>query len=193
MSDGGHPEVLRIRKYPNRRYYDATRSRHVTLHEVYDLVRSGQDVRITDSRTNSDITNHVLLQIVLENDEFKLDLLPSWILHLAMRSNPQVLRSSLERFFGSFMETFSATQQQFDAYSRQAVSGRLVSGTDRTGTLKPAFAPSRQEASEDRTELEQPPGNRRHRENVLEDLRRQIAELRQRIERLSSDSRDADG
>ena len=32
------PVVLEIKKYPNRRLYDATRSCHVTLGELYDLV-----------------------------------------------------------------------------------------------------------------------------------------------------------
>ena len=72
--------VLQIKKYPNRRYYDATRSCHVTLQEVYDLVRDGQDVCVTDSRTGEDITNLNLMQDMLEKDQPKLDVFPSRVI-----------------------------------------------------------------------------------------------------------------
>ena len=39
---------LQIRKYPNRRYYDSTRSQHVTLEEIYALIRKGYDIEVID-------------------------------------------------------------------------------------------------------------------------------------------------
>ena len=115
MFNGRHPEVVQIKKYPNRRYYDATHSRHLTIQEVHGLIASGRDVCVTDSRNGDDITNLVLTQIILEQEEPKLDLFPSSVLHLMIRSNRQVLRSSMERFFGPFLELLSSSQKQFDA------------------------------------------------------------------------------
>ena len=39
---------LDVRKYPNRRYYDATHSRHMTLEELRSLIRDGYDITVTD-------------------------------------------------------------------------------------------------------------------------------------------------
>ena len=50
------PRRLIIKKYPNRRYYDATRSRHVTFEELHSLVRDGYELQVTDSKTGEDIT-----------------------------------------------------------------------------------------------------------------------------------------
>lgn len=191
MSDTSQPEALQIKKYPNRRYYDATRRRHVTLHEVYDLVRSGQDVHITDSRTNSDITNHVLLQMILENDRFRLDLLPSRILHQVIRSNLQVLRSSLERFIGPFMETFTATQRLSEAHFEPTTTDRVGSTGDSSGSTEHAFSPPRQETPEGSAEVERSRAEQQRKEETLEDLRRRVAELTERIDRLGSGPRDA--
>ena len=57
MNSGADPagKHLDIRKYPNRRYYDATRSRHLTLPEIRNLIRDGYDVTVTDSRSGADI------------------------------------------------------------------------------------------------------------------------------------------
>ncbi|HZV34316.1 MAG TPA: polyhydroxyalkanoate synthesis regulator DNA-binding domain-containing protein, partial [Verrucomicrobiae bacterium] len=58
-----HSKTLDIRKYPNRRYYDVTRSQHLTLEDIRELVREGHDIRVTDSKTSADITPKVLAQI----------------------------------------------------------------------------------------------------------------------------------
>jgi polyhydroxyalkanoate synthesis regulator protein len=43
--------TLAIRKYPNRRYYDSTRSQHVKLEEIHELIRQGYEIQVTDSKT----------------------------------------------------------------------------------------------------------------------------------------------
>jgi len=84
-------ETVRIRKYPNRRLYDTSRSRHVTQQEVLDLVTGGRTVEVTDSRTGADITNAVLLQIVIDRDAARLVALPSALVHWAARTGTDTL------------------------------------------------------------------------------------------------------
>ena len=50
------PEVLEIRRYPNRRLYDVTRSKTVTLDELHRLVVEGRKIRVTETATGEDIT-----------------------------------------------------------------------------------------------------------------------------------------
>jgi polyhydroxyalkanoate synthesis repressor PhaR len=82
----GAPETVRIRKYPNRRLYDTSRSRHVTQQEVLDLVVAGRRVEVTDSRSNADITNAVLLQILIDRDADRIAKLPVALVHWAARA-----------------------------------------------------------------------------------------------------------
>src|SRR5204863_7464962 len=70
------PKKLEIKKYPNRRYYDSTHSRHLTLDEIRSLVQDGYDIRVTDSKTSTDITQQVLTQIILALETQKLDSFP---------------------------------------------------------------------------------------------------------------------
>ncbi len=139
MFSAPRDSVVQIKKYPNRRYYDATHSRHVTLQEVHDAIVAGHDVSVTDSRTGDDITNLVLTQILLERDEPKLDLFPSSILHFMIRSNRQVLRSWMERSLGPFLEVISTSQKQFDTYLRQAMQTGAASPMDWANRMVQAF------------------------------------------------------
>ena len=213
MDPSSKQDVLHIRKYPNRRYYDATRSRHVTLRDVYDLVRSGHDVCITDSRNGEDITNLVLLQVVLEKDQPKLDLFPSSLVHLFIRSSRDTLHSSIERFFGPFMQLMSLSQQQFDSYVRGATRGGLGSPMDWAAGVMSSFAsgsgsppgdPVQEPPTDDDGEeaaSDSPPSEAAtdaaspedSTETAIDDLRRQMDELTRRIEALGSDGRHGRG
>ena len=87
-------DVIRIRKYPNRRLYDTSRSTHLTHDEVLAIVRRGQRVQISDSRTESDITNEVLLQILIARDPAIISSLPTATLFAIARSNPESVAGS---------------------------------------------------------------------------------------------------
>jgi polyhydroxyalkanoate synthesis repressor PhaR len=130
MSNPEHPEnngsssaggVIELRKYPNRRYYDTTRSQHVTLEDIYRLIRSGRDVRVTDSKSGEDITAKVLAQIILDHDPPKLGLFPVALLHELIRANEPLVRDFVEKYFNQALRAFLATQEQFDQYLRQSL------------------------------------------------------------------------
>ena len=53
------PRIL-LRKYRNRRYYDTTRSLHVSLEDIYQLIVNGHDIQVTDVNSGEDITAKVL-------------------------------------------------------------------------------------------------------------------------------------
>jgi polyhydroxyalkanoate synthesis repressor PhaR len=113
-------EVYRIKKYPNRRFYDTSRSRHVTLDELYELVRQGHSIQVTDSNTGEDISNVVLTQMILERDPPKLGLFPAGLLHQVIQANQQILHSFVERYFSRALEAFLQSQQQFEEFLRRA-------------------------------------------------------------------------
>lgn len=87
-------DVIRIRKYPNRRLYDTSRSTHLTHDEVLAIVRRGLRVQISDSRTETDITNEVLLQILIARDPALVSALPTNTLMAIARSTPDTVSSA---------------------------------------------------------------------------------------------------
>jgi len=84
---------LRIQKYPNRRLYDRTGSRHLTAEQLHNLVAEGHRVQVSDSRTGEDITNVVLAQLLLERDPLKLTAFPPEFFHLLIRAGQRAIPS----------------------------------------------------------------------------------------------------
>jgi polyhydroxyalkanoate synthesis repressor PhaR len=62
-------EIFVIKRYANRKLYDTVAARYVTLEEIGDMLRCGEDVTIIDHRTNLDITNQMLLQVLVESEK----------------------------------------------------------------------------------------------------------------------------
>ncbi|MCH8966763.1 MAG: hypothetical protein IID43_03725 [Planctomycetes bacterium] len=188
MMAGTDPtDVLQIKKYPNRRYYDTTRSCHVTLPDICELVRTGRDVCVVDSRSGADITNLVLFHILLDQDQPKLDLIPTSIIHLMIRSKLPVIRSSLDRFLGPFMELLSTSQKQFESVWRQAMDGKLAPGVEWMGGMAQAVSPPvpshPTEGNQDDAGAGASDAPRSDGEETLDELRRQVSELTRRMEK----------
>jgi polyhydroxyalkanoate synthesis repressor PhaR len=57
-----------IKKYPNRRLYDTVESRYITLGDVRKLVVERIDFVVVDKKSQEDITNSILLQVIAEQE-----------------------------------------------------------------------------------------------------------------------------
>lgn len=114
-------KTLKVRKYPNRRYYDTTRSCHVTLEELRALIQQGYDVEVTDSATGQDITAKVLAQILLEQDPVKLDIFPAAMLHRIIRANEQIVTEFVEKYFNQALSSFLASKQAYEDFLRRSM------------------------------------------------------------------------
>src|SRR6478672_7255816 len=117
----GRPQHLRIRKYRNRRYYDSTHSRHLTLNEIYGKIREGYEIEVTDSKSGEDITAKVLAQIIIELDSPKLGVFPVALLHRLLRSNEQILQDFVNKYFNQALEAFLTSRRSMEQYFRQAM------------------------------------------------------------------------
>ncbi len=114
-----NPKRLEIKKYPNRRYYDATQSRHLTLEEIRSLVQQGYDLHVVDARTRADITAQVLTQIILELDTPKVDSLPVPLLVRLIRMNDQLVKDFIDKYFNQALKSFLDYQQQVEEQIRR--------------------------------------------------------------------------
>jgi len=80
-------ERVQIKRYPNRRFYDRSASKYISLEDIEKLVRSGRKVEIRDSQTGEEITRSVLTRIILERQPDKMLLFPIDMLHFILRAN----------------------------------------------------------------------------------------------------------
>jgi polyhydroxyalkanoate synthesis repressor PhaR len=84
----GEPKV--IKRYANRKLYDTERSCYVTLDEIAEMVKDGDDVRVIDNKSKDDLTAVTLAQIIVE-EEKKVSRMPLKLLRSIIQSGNEAI------------------------------------------------------------------------------------------------------
>jgi polyhydroxyalkanoate synthesis repressor PhaR len=127
--------TVRIVRYPNRRLYDRSQGRYVTLPEIAAMIREGKMVSVRDSKTNDDLTSTILTQIILEHHPDRMALLPVPILHLMIRTNGVML--------GLLREYFRQSLQYVEFWQRASAFNPMAASMEWLKSLVPASAMAR--------------------------------------------------
>ncbi|MEZ5473904.1 MAG: polyhydroxyalkanoate synthesis repressor PhaR [Steroidobacteraceae bacterium] len=101
-------DIRIIKKYANRRLYDAKASRHVTFDDLRRLIAGGEKIKVVDEKTNEDLTRSILLQIIAEQEQLGTPVLSSDLLEAIIRfyGNPvqELFTRYLEQSLGGLMQ-----------------------------------------------------------------------------------------
>jgi polyhydroxyalkanoate synthesis repressor PhaR len=65
-----------IKRYSNRKLYDTQSSQYVTLEQIAQMIRIGEEVRVLDNSTKEDLTSVTLAQIIFEEEKRQKSFIP---------------------------------------------------------------------------------------------------------------------
>ncbi len=111
-----------IKKYANRRLYDASQSRHITLDDIRSLIVKGERVRVVEDKTGTDITRHILLQVIAEQEQFGRPILSTTVLESIIRFYGNSMQGFLAAFLEKSIETFLHQQENLQQQISKIVS-----------------------------------------------------------------------
>ncbi len=114
-------KVAIVKKYANRRLYNTASSSYITLDELCQMVRDGQEFLVFDAKTGDDITRSVLTQIILEEDAKGRNLMPIGFLRQIIGLYDDNLKSVVPRYLEVSMENFARHQEQMREYMEETV------------------------------------------------------------------------
>lgn len=100
-----------IKKYANRRLYDATQSRHITIDDIRDMVIAGTRVKVIEDKSNEDITRLVLLQVIADQEQFGRPILSTSLLESMIRFYGNSMQSYFSSYLEKSVETFIRQQE----------------------------------------------------------------------------------
>jgi hypothetical protein len=100
-----------IKKYANRRLYDASVSRHVTLDDIRELIIKGEKIRVVEDKSGEDITRLILLQVIAEQEQFGRPILSTPLLESIIRFYGNGLHEYMGRYLERSVEAFTQQQQ----------------------------------------------------------------------------------
>lgn len=201
-----HDPVV-IKKYANRRLYNTGTSTYVTLEDLAQMVRRGEEFVVHDAKTGNDITHAILTQIIfeLENDKNGQKMLPEAFLRQLIAFYGDQMQMVLPSFLEQSMRVFAKEQERMREQMHKAfgtssmddmmqISAPMKMFEEQTrrnlelfqDAMRMFATPPRsnangatQEPEEDRTENE--PAN----QNDLQELREQVAAMQRKIDAMT--------
>jgi polyhydroxyalkanoate synthesis repressor PhaR len=107
-------EPITIKKYANRRLYNTGTSTYVTLEDLADMVKRGEEFTVQDAKSGEDITHPVLTQIIfeLENKEGQ-NMLPIPFLRQLISFYGDQMQMIVPSFLEQSMSAFAKEQERF--------------------------------------------------------------------------------
>jgi polyhydroxyalkanoate synthesis repressor PhaR len=188
-------EPVTIKKYANRRLYNTGTSTYVTLEDLSVMVKAGEDFVVFDAKTGEDITRSVLAQIIFEQENKEgQSLLPITFLRQLIRFYGDSMQMLVPRYLEVSIDSLTREQQKFRDQMAQAFGGspfgaledqvrRNMEMFERAFAMFTPFARREEQAGEaDKDKgTPRPAGG----SDEIDDLKRQMEEMRSRLERLS--------
>ena len=99
-----------LKKYGNRRLYDTSDSRYVTLPEVEEMVQRGKDVQVVNAKSGDDLTKEILVQIILDKEGAR-EMLPTGFLKQVVRLSASPMKESFTRVLQDSLDSFLQGQR----------------------------------------------------------------------------------
>jgi polyhydroxyalkanoate synthesis repressor PhaR len=149
-----------IKKYPNRRLYNTSSRTYVNLEDLAALIRRGQDLQVVDAKTGEDLTRVVLTQIIVEDAREAPTGLPLELLRQLIVASDRAGREFMMWYLKSAFEAYGKVQGAVESRLRDVGSAALSPLQAVRDLLSPAGSAS----------------------DELNQLRRRVAELEQRLE-----------
>lgn len=99
-----------VKKYTNRRLYDTEESRYITLEELAEKIRAGEDATVVDAKTGEDLTQATLTQIIMES-RGAARILPAPLLMQLIRLGDEALAEFLGVYLGQALDAYLALKR----------------------------------------------------------------------------------
>lgn len=137
-------DVRLLKKHANRRLYDTKIKKYVSIDEIRDLINSGTDVKIEDSKSGDDITRPILLQIMAECERDDRPMLSPDMLMALIRHYGHPMQDIV----GPYLENSLTFYMRQEARLRKRMTGMFDSKGSKKGkeskSSKETFAAMRE-------------------------------------------------
>lgn len=188
-----------IKKYANRRLYHTGTSSYVTLEDLALLVRNGEEFVVYDAKSGDDITRSVLAQIIFEEEgKTGQNLLPIAFLRQLIRFYGDSMQVLVPRYLEMSMDSLTKEQHTYrdhltNAFGANAFGSKAMEAMEaQTRTNMKIFSDAMRmftpfvPGAAGKAGTETPQTKPETKETEIEMLKREMAAMRDTMDRLST-------
>ncbi|MBC2736923.1 MAG: hypothetical protein HF981_21360 [Desulfobacteraceae bacterium] len=124
-----------IKKYTNRKMYDTHDKRYVTMAQLSELIKQGEEVMVIDNRTGEDITTSIISQLIGRDTKEKDKTVSSQLLMQLLRKGGGTLTDYAKKYMSLWQGAFNMAEEEVTQLVNRLVKNKELSISE-AGKLK---------------------------------------------------------
>ena len=104
----------KIKKYANRKLYNTTEKKYISLDQLAVLIKAGEEVSIVDNRTGEDITSSIVSQLLARDKKDEEAEVPSSILIQLLRRGGGTVVDYAKKYATVFQSAMTMAEDEID-------------------------------------------------------------------------------
>src|ERR1700692_4466197 len=185
-----------IKKYANRRLYNTGTSTYVTLEDLADMVKTGEDFTVVDAKSGDDITRTVLTQIIFGQENKGQNLFPKTFLRQLIRFYGDSIQNLIPTYLDFSIDSLVRDQEKllgkiandFSPITVDVIGDQVRRNTEMFEQAMRMFLPFG--STRERSDPAPKPAEAETRSDAdIEALRRQLDDVQKRLDKMSGDNK----
>jgi polyhydroxyalkanoate synthesis repressor PhaR len=171
-----------IKRYPNRKLYNTEAKQYITLDQIAEMIRAGNDVQVIDHESGEDLTSLTLSQIILDQEKKQAGFLPQSLMTNLIRTGG----GTFDYLFRALQGTLPLPVNAIEERMTKLVNTGILTVEQARSVLK-ALQPGGESSA-----MEESVTNLLHRLNIptshdVEELRQKLALLSAQLDELTNE------
>ena len=128
--------MRKIKKYANRKMYDRTDKRYITMAQLSKLIKSGEEVSIIDNRTGEDLTSSIVSQLIGREKKNKDRGVSPRVLMQLLRKGGGTLSDYAKKYTSLWQSAFTMAEDEVDKLVNRLVKEKELSRSEGSNLKK---------------------------------------------------------
>jgi len=119
-----------IKKYANRKLYDTTDKRYLTMDRLAELIKAGDEVSIVDNETGDDLTSAIVSQLLAREDAGTDKAVPSRVLMQMLRKGRGTLFGYGKKYVALWQSALTLSRDEIEKLVNSLIVDKEISESD---------------------------------------------------------------
>jgi polyhydroxyalkanoate synthesis repressor PhaR len=120
----------KIKRYANRKLYDTTDKKYITLDQISKLIKAGEEVSVVDTKTGKDLTSATVSQILARDKKKKSSDIESGVLIQLLRKGPGTLVDYGRKYVSLWERALTTADEEIDKMVDRLVKDKELSKSE---------------------------------------------------------------
>ncbi len=120
----------KIKKYVNRKMYDATDKKYISMAQLAALIKSGEEVSITDKKTGEDLTAAIVSRLIGREKKEKGTVVSPRIMMQLLRKGGDTLTDYAKKYTSLWQNALTMAEDEIDKVVGALVKNKELSRSE---------------------------------------------------------------